>query len=55
MKDIFALGEYKKVKKELTEDDIIKKNDQVLKRKMHAIRQLEEEKKQTIEKILNVF
>jgi len=45
---------YKKPKKELTEDDINKKNEQIQKRKNHAKRQLEEEKRQTIEKILNV-
>ncbi len=45
---------YKKPKKELTEDDINKKNEQMQKRKNHAKRQLEEEKRQTIEKILNV-
>jgi hypothetical protein len=43
------------LKKELTEDEIIKKNEQMLKRKMHAKRMLEEEKRQTIEKILNVY
>jgi hypothetical protein len=44
----------KKVRKELTEDEISKKNEQMQKRKMHAKRMLEEEKRQTIEKILNV-
>lgn len=43
----------KKQKKELTEDDILKKNDQIMKRKLHAKKMLEEEKRQTIEKILN--
>jgi DNA-binding protein H-NS len=46
---------YKKPKKELTEDDINKKNEQIQKRKNHAKRQLEEEKTQTIKKILNVI
>jgi hypothetical protein len=45
----------KRPKKELTEDDINKKNEQFQKRKNHAKRQLEEEKRQTIEKILNVY
>jgi hypothetical protein len=43
----------KKPKRELTEDEIIKKNDLILKRKLHAKKMLEEEKRQTIEKILN--
>ncbi len=38
----------------MTEDEINKKNEQIQKRKNHAKRQLEEEKRQTIEKILNV-
>ena len=46
---------YKKPKKELTEYDINKKNEQIQKRKNHAKRQLEEEKTQTIKKILNVI
>ena len=47
------LNNNKKPKKELTEDEILKRNDQILKRKLHAEKMLEEEKRQTIEKILN--
>jgi len=43
----------KRIRKELTEDEINKKNEQIQKRKNHAKRQLEEEKRLTIEKILN--
>lgn len=42
-----------KKKKDLSEDEIARKNEQMLKRKIHAKRMLEEEKRQTIEKILN--
>lgn len=44
----------KKYKKELTEEEINMKHEQMLKRKTHTQRILEEEKRQTIEKILNV-
>jgi len=43
----------KKIRKELTEDEINKKNELIQKRKNHAKRQLEEEKRLVIEKILN--
>ena len=46
-------GFSKKPKRELTEDEILKKNDQIMKRKLHAKKMLEEEKRLTIEKILN--
>ncbi len=51
--EMVELRTNKKSKKQLTEDDIIKKNDLVLKRKLQAKKMLEEEKRQTIEKILN--
>jgi hypothetical protein len=38
----------------MTEEEISKKHEQMLKRKTHTQRMLEEEKRQTIEKILNV-
>jgi hypothetical protein len=43
----------KKTRKELTDDDINKKNELIQKRKNNAKRQLEEEKRLVIEKILN--
>jgi hypothetical protein len=46
-------GSNKRPKRELTEDEILKKNDQIMKRKLHAKKMLEEEKRMTIEKILN--
>lgn len=49
-----GIGSDKKPKRELTVDEILKKNDQIMKRKLHAKKMLEEEKRQTIEKILNV-
>lgn len=53
MDEFYSLYDNKKQKKELTEDEIMKKNEQMLKRKMHAKRMVEEEKRQAIEKILN--
>ena len=55
LESFFIEGNSKKQKKELTEEEINKKHEQMMKRKTHTQRLLEEEKRQTIEKILNVL
>ena len=50
---LYILPNHKKPKKELTEEEIAKKTEQTRLRKLHAKKLLEEEKRETIERILN--
>lgn len=50
---LYGLSNNKKPKRDLTEEEIAKKTEQTRIRKLHAKKQLEEEKRETIERILN--
>ena len=50
---LYMLPSHKKQKRELTEEEIAKKTEQTRLRKLHAKKLLEEEKRVTIERILN--
>ena len=50
---LYILPNHKKPKRELTEEEIAKKTEQTRLRKLHAKKLLEEEKRVTIERILN--
>lgn len=50
---LYGLSNNKKPKRELTEEEIAKKTEQMRIRKLHAKKQLEEQKRETIERILN--
>ena len=53
-KEFYGLGSgNKKIKKELTEEEIAKKTEQARLRKLHAKKLREEEKKEALERILN--
>ena len=53
--EIYGLGGTgnKKIKKELTEEEIAKKTEQARLRKLHAKKLIEEEKREAVERILN--
>ena len=53
--EIYGLGNTgnKKIKKELTEEEIAKKTEQARLRKLHAKKLIEEEKREAVERILN--
>ena len=52
--EIYGLGGWnKKIKKELTEEEIAKKTEQARLRKLHAKKLIEEEKREAVERILN--
>ena len=53
--EFFGLGgnSNKKIKKELTEEEIAKKTEQARLRKLHAKKLIEEEKREAVERILN--
>ena len=50
--EIFHKG-HKKIKKELTEEEIAKKTEQARLRKLHAKKLIEDEKREAVERILN--
>lgn len=50
---LYMLSNTKKPKKELTEEEIAKKTEQMRIRKLHAKKMLEEEKREAVERILN--
>ena len=52
--EYFGLGKnHKKIKKELTEEEIAKKTEQARLRKLHAKKLIEDEKREAVERILN--